>query len=393
MYDLVIAGGRLVDPASGVDEKMDVAISGGRVAEVSRSISPERGRRHIDASGRVVSPGLIDIHTHVAHDVVRLGIDPEELCLPYGATTVADAGSTGELNFTPFKRYVIERCQTRIFAFVNVESLGMVEFDDSPANTDQRWPSLITAVDDQLAPLFANGKNLVSLLRRNRASVVGIKWAHHGFRLLEIAREVADEAPCRIMAENHFMPEALRLLKKGDIVTHAYHFTPNRVNGRRDGLTEDGLKIHPEVFKAVRRGVLLDVGHGKGSFTWRVSSLALKEGLPPDTISTDLWIGNVDGPVFDMPTTMSKFLHLGMKLEDVIAASTSRPAEALGRRAGGLGTLKPGAPADVAVMTILEGRHPLIDAHGVGKMAERRIVVTDVVKGGRAVKAGPLRSA
>ncbi|MDA4136488.1 MAG: amidohydrolase/deacetylase family metallohydrolase [Thaumarchaeota archaeon] len=385
MYELVISGGTLIDPARGINEKMDVAVSAGRVAEVARSISPGRGRRHVDASGKIVTPGFIDMHTHVAKDIVKLGVDPETYCLQNGSTTVVDAGSTGELNFVGFKKYVIGRSKTRILAFVNVESLGMVEFNDSPANTDQKWPLLITAADDQLAPLFVNKKNLIALLRRNKGTVVGIKWAHHGFNLLEIAREVADETPCRVMSENHFMPDALRLLKKGDIITHAYQFSPNRVNNRRDGLTEDGKTIHPEVFQAVKRGVLLDVGHGKGSFTWLASSLALKEGLPPNTISTDLWIGNVNGPVFDLPTTMSKFLHLGMGLEEVVAASTSGPAAALGKE-GELGTLKPHAPADITVMSIVEGRHPLVDAHGVKKMAERRIVVTDVVRGGEVVK-------
>ncbi|MDA4114164.1 MAG: amidohydrolase/deacetylase family metallohydrolase [Thaumarchaeota archaeon] len=386
MYDLIITGGTLVDPAQGISEKKDIAVSRGKVVEVAESISSSGAKREIDASGKIVTPGFIDIHTHVAHDITKLSIDPDAVCLPNGATTVADAGSTGELNFMGFKRYVVDRCQTRITAFVNVESLGMVEFNDSPSNTDQRWPMLITAVDDVLAPLFVNRKNLLSVLRGSRGTIVGIKWAHHGIKLLEITRQIADEAPCRVMAENHFMPEALKYLRKGDIITHAYHFHTNRVNNRRDGLTEDGKTIHPEIFQAKKRGVLLDVGHGKGSFTWRVAALALEAGLEPDTISTDLWIGNVDGPVFNMPTTMSKFLHLGMALERVVEASTSAPAAALGL-SGTLGTLEVGATADVAIFKLLEGRHPLVDVLGVKKMADRLIAVTDVVKGGKVVKS------
>jgi dihydroorotase len=386
LYDLVITGGTLIDPAQGINEKKDIAVSRGKVVEVARSISSSSARRKIDATGKIVSPGFVDIHTHVAHDIVKLGIDPDKLCLQNGATTVADAGSTGELNFRGFKRYVIDRSETRILAFINVESLGMIEFDDGPSNTDQRWPMLITAADDALAPLFVNRKNLLSVLRGSKGTIAGIKWAHHGLKLLEITRQIADEAQCRVMAENHFMPEGLKYLRKGDIITHAYHFHVNRVNNRRDGLTEDGKTIHPEIFQARKRGVLLDVGHGKGSFTWRVAALAMEAGLEPDTISTDLWIGNVNGPVFNMPTTMSKFLHLGMTLERVVEASTSRPAAALGV-SGALGTLDVGATADVTIFSVVEGRHPLVDVLGVKKMADRLITVTDVVKGGKIVKS------
>ena len=247
MYDLVITtGGTLVDPATGgSSERKDIAVSRGKVVEVADSISSSDAKQEIDASGKVVAPGFVDIHAHVAHDITKLSIDPEEFCLPNGVTTVSDAGSTGELNFRGFKKYVIDRCQTRITAFVNVESLGMVEFDASPSNTDQRWPMLITAADDTLAPLFVNRKNLLSVLRGSKGTIAGLKWAHHGIKLLEITRQIADEAQCRVMAENHFMPEALRYLKKGDIITHAYHFHTNRVNNRRDGLTEDGKTIHP----------------------------------------------------------------------------------------------------------------------------------------------------
>jgi dihydroorotase len=387
LYDLLVKGGRLMDPSQGINEKKDVAISRGKVVQVASSISASKSRRVLDASGKIVSPGFVDLHTHVAHDVVRLSIDPEKVCLPYGSTTAVDAGSTGELNFRTFKRYVIDRCQTRILAFVNVESLGMLEFTADPPNyTDQKWPSLISAVDDTFAPLFANRKNLVAVLRRNKKTVVGIKWAHHGLPLLEIARSVADQVGCRIMAENVLVPDSVKYLKRGDIITHLYLPSTTRDGGPGDGLRPNGSKhVLPEFFEARKRGVLLDIGHGKGSFGWDEAIAAMKEGLPPDTISTDLWIGNADGPVYNMPTTMSKLLHLGMSLEKVIEASTSTPASAVGMR-GKLGTLKPGAVADIALFKVVEGKHPLIDVRGKRKIADRLITVTDVVKGGKVVK-------
>ena len=386
MYDLVVKGGRLMDPAQGINEKKDVAISRGKVVDVASSISASGARRVVDASGKFVAPGFVDLHAHVAHDIVRLSIDPEAVCLPYGSTTVVDAGSTGELNFPGFKRYVIDRCATRILAFVNVESLGMVEFADFPNATDQRWPELITAVHDAFAPLFANRKNLLALIRKNRKTIVGIKWAHHGLPLLEIARSVADEVGCPIMAENVLVPDSVRFLKRGDIITHIYLPSSTGAGGPGNGLRANGSKtILPEFHAAVKRGVLLDTGHGKGSFSWEEAALALKEGLPPDTISTDLWIGNVDGPVFNMPTTQSKLLHLGLPLEKVIEASTSTPASAIGM-GGRLGTLKPGAEADVALFKLVEGKYPLVDVRGKRQVADRAITVTDVVKGGKVVK-------
>ncbi len=382
-----------MDPERGVNERKDIAVSRGRVAEVSSSISTSNARRVIDARGKIVSPGFVDIHTHVARDIVRLSIDTETLCLPNGATTVVDAGTTGELNFVPFKKYVIDESQTRILAFINVESLGMLEFmeQNSPNWSDQGWSDLISGMNDAFAPLFANAKNLSELIRKNRRTIVGIKWAHHGIPLLKIARSVAEEVGCPIMAENVLVPDSTKLLKRGDIITHVY-LPPSPPEGGRpgNGLTPNGKReILPEFFEAVRRGVLLDVGHGKGSFSWETAALALKEGLPPDTISTDLWVGNVNGPVYNMPTTMSKLLHLGMTLEAVVKASTATPARAIGRR-GEIGTLKPGAVADIACFKVVEGKHPLVDVRGKKQIAERMITVTDVVRGGRVVNSGNL---
>lgn len=305
--------------------------------------------------------------------------------MPEGTTTVVDAGSSGELNFTPFKKYVIQKKKARILAFLNIESLEMIEFDDlPPAYTDQDWPRLLMEDDERFAPMFVNVHNTSRLARRNRDLIVGIKWAHRGLKQLELARKAADSAGTRLMAENHHMPEALTHLQKGDIVTHAYHFTLNASNNRRDGFTEDGKKIHSEVYDSVKRGLLLDVGHGAASFSWKVAKLAMSQGLEPNTISTDLWRANFTGPVYDMPTTMTKFLHLGMSLESVVQASTANAAFAIGRL-GEIGTLKPGAIADVTILKMRSGKFTLTDSYGENVRTTRRLIPTRVVRGGMLV--------
>jgi dihydroorotase len=379
LYDLLVKGGLLVDPACGINEEKDVAVLGGIVSAVETKIPESQASRVIDASGMIVSPGLIDIHTHTALDLVRLSVDPEQACLLKGSTTVVDAGSTGELNYRPFSKFVMKTGRTRILAFLNIESLGMIEFVDLPPSyTDQKWSELLTAFDEVYAPLFINADNTVKVVQANRDAIIGIKWAHHGLKGLAMAREAADRAGCILMIEKHHVPETLKYVKKGDIVTHIYLPVADR-----HGATDFG-EFRPEFLDAVKRGVLLDVGHGKSSFSWKLAELAMKEGLKPDTISTDLWVGNLHGPVFDMPTTMAKFLYLGMTLEEVVRASTASPALAIGRP-GEIGTLKPGTGADIVVFKLQEGRFPLVDCYGEGRVVSRMFTPTHVVRNGDIV--------
>jgi len=361
---------------------MDIAVVGDRISAVERDISRNEAKHVIDSSGTIVTPGLIDIHTHTAYELVRLSIDPERACLLKGSTTVVDAGSTGELLFTPFRKYLIDKSRIRILAFLNIESLGMVEFWLPPKFTDQSWADIPTTLDESMAHLFVNLENTVKTIRMNRSTIVGIKWAHRGMRSMNIARQAADQADCPLMIENYFMPGALGNVRKGDFITHIYHHNINPLAKppSYDALTDDG-RIRPEFHDAVKRGVLLDVGHGMGGFSWKVADLAFKEGLTPYTISTDLWIGNINGPVYDLPTTMAKFLLLGMSLDEVLEACTSHPASAIGRL-GELGTLKPGTCADIAVFKLKEGKFPLTDAFGETRLGTEAIVPVHVIRGG-----------
>ncbi len=384
MYDLVVKGGLVLDKSSGLEDNKDVAVCDGKIAAVENKISEGSAKKTVDARGYIVSPGLVDIHTHVAWEITRLSIDPYVRCLLRGTTTTLDAGSTGELNFPGFKSYVINRSKERIKALINIESLGMIEFADiKPGNTDQEWPSLLTRSKEKLAGMFINESNTEAAIRRDRDTVVGIKWAHHGIKGMEKARSTADAAGCKLMIENRFMPQASRFVKKGDIVTHIFHNAFNPNSGYVDGIYQDG-KIPEEFFRMAKRGVVFDVGHGQGSFSWEVGEHAFREGLPPTTISSDLWCGNIDGPVYDLPTVMSKFLHLGMTLEDVFSASTSVPASVIGM-GDEIGALRPGFAADIAVFEMKEGSFALEDCYGRTRKVKRRLSPVHVVRSGKLV--------
>ena len=370
LYEIVIKNGTVIDPSQDVHEPKDVAISEGRIVDVRKGINASNARYVIDASGMIVTPGLIDIHVHCCYGIAHLAIDPELICLAKGTTTVLDAGSTGELNFMGFRKYVIERARTRIFALLNIESLGMIEY----SKTNQKWPSLITGRDE----MFINIEGTLDTIKRNRDVILGIKWAHHSVKGVKLAREAADKAGCFLMAENHHQPETLKYMKRGDVITHLYHGI--RIE-QHDGLLDADGNVQPEFFDAVKRGVVMDVGHGAGSFRWPVAEKGIEQGIRPDTISTDLHAGSFNGPAYDMPTTMSKFLHLGLSLEEVIRASTTRPAEVLGKQ-DVIGTLKVGACGDVTIMKLVEGKFPLFDVKGEGRLCKQRLIATRVIRNG-----------
>src|SRR5579872_921720 len=293
MTDLIVKGGTAIDPSNNLHETKDIAIENGKIQDIGSRIS-EGNSRILDASDMYVVPGLIDIHTHAAKDLIHLGIDADTYCLKNGTTTAVDAGSCGELNFAPLKKFVFSNAKTRLFAFLNIESLGMIEFSESGGgNTNEEWPELLWMENERYAPMFVNLEATTKTIERNRDIIVGLKWAHQGLSILKLARKAADVTKTKLMAECRFAPDSLELLKKGDISTHIFHEAKHRISGRVDGISEDGKKIHPEVFQASKRGVILDVGHGMGSFSWKIARLALKEQLEPDTISTDLWRANV----------------------------------------------------------------------------------------------------
>jgi dihydroorotase len=371
VIELAIAGGRVIDPATGVDAVGTVAIDSGRIASVGE---PVEARRTIDATGLIVVPGLIDLHTHVYPRVSHYGVDPDPSCLERGVTTAVDTGSAGAATFPGFRDYVIERARTRVLAFLNIAVQGMIS-------------ALVGELEDIR---WASPALTVACAEEHRDVVVGVK-VRLGYQMvgrdpgpaLLAARKAADRLSLPLMVHVIDMPRQIAWLLEhmgeGDIITHCFH-------GNEGGsILDDTGNVFDEVFAARERGVLFDIGHGIGSFTFRVAGAALEQGFPPDTISSDLHVYNVDGPVFDQPTTLSKLLHLGVALPDVVRMTTSTPAGAL-RRAADLGSLETGREADLSVLELASGTRTLVDAEGATASAEQWLVPRWVVRGGEALE-------
>ena len=373
MIDLDIAGGRLLDPGQGIDAAGTVSVADGIITGVTPV--PGAGlipgdRQVVDAAGLLVTPGLVDLHTHLYPGVSHYGIDPDAHCLDRGVTTAVDAGSAGAQTFPGLRRYVIECSATRILAFLNIAVQGMIS-------------SLVGELEDIR---WGSPEQAIARARQNPDVIVGIK-VRLGYQMvgtdpgpaLRLAREAADALGLPLMVHvidiRPSLDWLLPYLGRGDVVTHCFH-------GNEGGILDASGRVLPAAVRARERGVLFDVGHGVGSFAYRVARAALSQGFPPDTVSSDLHAHNVDGPVFDQATTLSKLLHLGMPLADVIRATTATPAAAV-RRAGRLGELAAGRDADVSVFELRDGHWPLPDAAGATEVVERLLVPRMVIRAGQ----------
>src|SRR5258705_4701415 len=372
-YDLILRGGRVVDPSQKLDAVTDVAFAQGKVARIGTALRPDATTDVRDVSGRIVTPGLIDLHTHVYWGGTSLGIDAEDFCRSSGVTTAVDTGSAGPGNFAGFRKHVIERSEVRILAYLHVSFAGIYAFSTRVMVGESEEIRL-------MAPLDA-----VEVANANRDLVVGIKvrvGAHASGRSgtvpLDIALEVADEVGVPLMAHIDHPPpsyeEVIARLRPGDILTHAFRPFPN------SPATAQGT-VKRAVIEARERGVLFDIGHGKGSFAFKTARAMLANGFLPDTISSDVHALCIDGPAFDQVTTMSKFLCMGMRLPDVVAASTVNAAMALRRFE--LGSLKPGSAGDATLISIEEGQFDYVDVVGEHLIGDRKIVSEGVVIGGR----------
>jgi dihydroorotase len=373
-YDLLVKGGKVIDPSQDLSALRDVAILGHTVAKVATDI-PEADTRHvIDASGSIVTPGLIDVHVHVYDGVAPLGIPPDPNCVAKGVTTVLDAGSAGAHTFPGFRKYVIDVAQTRVRALLNISVVGQ-----STLSPDNMYGELLNLN-------YANPKLAVRTIEQHRDVILGIKVrltrniaGENDLRALHLAREAAEAVKLPMMVhigDTHTpLKELLPVMRAGDVITHTFH-------GRDGGILDQRGRILPEVRTAVGRGVHLDVGHGAGSFSFAVAEQAIRQDLLPGTISSDLHQFNIHGPVFDLATTLSKFLHLGLSLEQVIARVTTHPANTFGFTAG-LGTLREGAEADVAVFSLQEGDFSFSDSLGQKRIGHRKITPMATVKSGR----------
>jgi dihydroorotase len=372
-YELILRSGHVIDPSQGVDGVVDVAFSGGRVSKVGPQLKGNPGTEIRDVSGLIVTPGLIDLHTHVYWGGTSLGIDAEQFCRDSGVTTAIDTGSAGPGNFAGFRKHVIEPSQVRILAFLHVSHAGIFGFSDRVMVGESEELRLLNPLD------------AVHVADANRDLIVGIKVrvgrhasGNSGTVPLDIALQVAEEVGLPVMAHIDHPPpsyeEVIERLRPGDILTHAFRPFPN------SPATVQGT-VKRAVLEARQRGVLFDIGHGKGSFAFKTARAMLANGFLPDTISSDVHALCINGPAFDQVTTLSKFLCLGMPLKQVIAASTSNPAMALKRPE--LGSLKPGSPGDATILSIKQGSFAYMDVVGERLTGERRIICEGVVIGGR----------
>jgi len=364
-YDLLLKGGRVIDPANNVDGILDVAIAGRYVSSVQKDISPQLARKVANVSGLVVTPGLIDLHAHFYG--YYAAVLPDAHCLSEGTTTAVDAGGAGHLTFDDFDRKIISKSKTNVFALINIAGEGMVGLPEQ--DLDGMNVDLTTAKIDQ---------------RPDR--IVGVKVAHYagpGWQPLDRGVQAAentgtyvmvDQAPIKSRPNNEMLLEHLR---PGDITTHCYGFDKPMID------SDD--KVKPYFFEARERGVKFDVGHGAGSFSFRIAKHAIDQGFPPDTVSTDMHTASILSNQGTMPETMTKMLVLGMDLPDIIERSTWTPALTIGHPE--LGNIGQTAYADIAVLEIAEGDFGLTD-NGSGNRVYptgKRIVCQMTVRNGEVV--------
>ena len=352
-FDTLILGGELVDPGTGRFGRFDIGIRDGVIARVAPSLADAVAEQVIDARGQLVTPGLVDLHTHVYWGATYWGIEPDPIAARTGVTTWLDAGSAGAYTFPGLRRYIIERSRVRIFALLNLSSIGLVAPTWEFANLDY------CDVDVAARVIEANRDRILGVKARIDANTTrGV-----GIRPLQLARQLADSLHLPLMVHIGNGPPTLEevaaLLRPGDILTHC------STGGTMRIITPDG-KVQPAVRALREQGLVLDIGHGTGSFSFAVAEALLAEGIVPDTISSDIHQLAVQGPMFDLPTTLSKFLALGLSLPDVIERATVRPAQLIGRPE--LGSLAEGTPADIALFRLVEGDVVFYDV----MMEERR---------------------
>jgi dihydroorotase len=374
---MLIQGGTVIDPSQGLQALRDVRLVGDRVAEIADGLTSAPGEEIVDARGLLVVPGLVDLHVHVFWGASHYGIEPDPHCLGTGATTVVDAGSAGAHTFPAFRRYVIEVARTRILPFLNIGATGMISPDVGELEEARHIDAAAA-----LRTIEAHRDLIRGIKVRLSRDLVGA----NAKVALATARAVSEAARLPIMVHVGDTPiplaDILDELGSGDVVTHCYH-------GNAEGLLDARGQVRAAARRAASRGVLFDVGHGRGSFSFAVARQALAQGFPPGTISSDLHVYNLRGPVFDLATTLSKFLLLGLALDEVVRLATAAPARAI-REDRVLGSLRPGAAADVTLLRLAEGPVELEDTVGERLTATRRLVPAGVVRDGARV---PLRPA
>jgi dihydroorotase len=373
MGELVLKGGRVIDPSQRLDGTADVVFAEGRVKALGRDAPHARDAEIRDAKGLIVTPGLIDLHTHVYWGGTSLGIDAPALARRSGTTTFVDAGSSGPGNFAGFRRHVIEPAPVRILPYLNISFAGIYAFSSSVMVGE--------CADVRLLDL----RECRRVAEENRDLVVGIKvrvgkgaGGSSGVAPLDMALEVAESVGLPVMCHLDFPPpsrlEVVSRLRKGDVLTHCFRPFPNSPAAPEGGVRE-------EIAAARERGVVFDIGHGQGSFGFGTARAMLAAGFLPDVISSDVHSLSIDGPAFDLLHTLSKFLVLGVPLPEVFKAATSAPAAAINRPE--LGSFKPGSVGDATLIAIEEGEFTYRDVLAEPLKGSKKLVARGLVLGGK----------
>lgn len=368
-FDLLIKGGEVVDPGGGYRGRLDVAIKRNRIAAVEANLPKEAAFRVVDATGQVVTPGLVDLHTHVYHSATYWGIRADPVAARSGVTTWLDVGSAGAFNFPGFREFIVKPSLARIYALLNISSIGLTATTWELANLNYMDVELCCKLIDLNRDLILGVKVRIDT---NTTSGTGVEGLRRG-------RLAAERCSLPLMVHIGKGPpelsEVLELLRPGDILTHCF-----------TGQSMRQIDQHGNLLDVAKRawdmGVVMDIGHGAGSFSFETATAMLESGYQPHVISSDIHQFSIHGPLFDLPTCMSKFLALGMSLEATVAAATVRPAEVMGMQQE-IGTLRPGALADVALWQIAEGDFTFYDIHMQPRQGKQLLTNTLTIINGR----------
>jgi len=372
-YDLLIQGGTVIDPARNIHSVLDVAVRNGKIAEIAPNIAPEKSRKTISAAGKLVTPGLIDIHVHVYEGATEAGINADHYCIGHGVTTAVDAGSAGYPSIAGLRKYVINPSDTRLYALLDIGALGtLVGVKDAMENLEWVNPERATKAANDNKPV------VIGIKARLSKDVAGT----NDIEGLRRARRAAEDSRLPIMVHIGDTVSPLRaileLLRPGDIVTHCY--TP-----RPHGIVDENGKVLAEIRDARQRGILFDVGHGTFHFGFDLTEKCLEQGFLPDSISSDLAGRSVNGPTFDLLTTVSKFLLLGLPLDNALELVTSKPAHVFDFGLE-LGALKPGGPADISILALQDGKFEFVDSLGSKRTGRQELFAVASMRDGKLIE-------
>ena len=373
MYDLVLKGGVVIDPAQDLSRALDVAVQDGKIAAVAANIPASEARRVIHVPGKTVTPGLIDLHTHVFDGVAANGVHPDIAGVHAGVTTVVDAGSSGCATFSAFPRHILPKCETEVIPLLHICQTGLATN-----------PDIIAESSIDLESTLKVAREHKGLIKGIKARMVSPALEIFGMEMPRLAKRAARESGLPLMVhigdttkryDPNVIRELLPLLEPGDIVTHLFTANPG-------GVLDTNGKLVPEAKELAARGVWLDTAHGRMNFGFNVGRRVLDQGLTPHCISTDLTIPGRANTVHSMVEIMARFLGMGFTLEQVVAMSTVNPARAIGE-ASRLGSLAVGRQADISVLEVRDGRWVVYDTLRDSMKIDKTVVPVLTVKRGR----------